>query len=62
MGEIGEWWQTTQSSTRSQFKRDEIDFENLIYILFNERIWYFFWIGFNSLKQALNNFSHLIII
>ncbi len=62
MAEIGEWWQkATQGSTRSQFLQDEINFENLIYILFNDKVQVFL-IGLNGFKKILNDFSRLIII
>ncbi len=63
MREISIWWQkwprVVRSGMKSQFLWVKINFENLICILMNE-----FKICFllNSLKFALNAFSHLIII
>ncbi len=51
-----DWWKmmkklpiAEQNSMRSQFKWDQIYFESLIYLLFNERVWDFINFGLKSL-------------
>ncbi len=49
-----------QSSTRSWFLRDKMDFEILVQALFNERDQDCLKFGLNELKRCLNNISFFI--
>jgi hypothetical protein len=50
------------SGTRSQFLQDKINFKNLIYILFNERVSFYFILAYIVLNELGMTFLLLIII